>query len=98
VFSWDARKALSNLKKHGVSFEEAATVFGDPDALDWDDPELPALAQRRHFERSRAIFSFRIAPAMRSPCGCEKSLFLFLMYAPKKVNHAKEIIRIISAR
>jgi hypothetical protein len=39
VFSWDARKALSNLKKHGVSFEEAATVFGDPEALDWDDPE-----------------------------------------------------------
>jgi uncharacterized DUF497 family protein len=39
VFSWDARKALSNLKKHGISFEEAATVFADPDALDWDDPE-----------------------------------------------------------
>jgi uncharacterized DUF497 family protein len=38
VFSWDARKALSNLKKHGVSFEEAATVFGDPEALHWDDP------------------------------------------------------------
>jgi len=39
VFSWDARKALGNRKKHGVSFEEAATVFGDADALDWDDPE-----------------------------------------------------------
>jgi uncharacterized protein len=39
VFSWDARKALRNLKKHGVSFEEAATVFGDPEALDWDDFE-----------------------------------------------------------
>jgi hypothetical protein len=39
VFSWDARKALSNLKKHGVSFEEAATVFSDPEALDWDDSE-----------------------------------------------------------
>jgi uncharacterized protein len=39
VSSWDARKALSNLKKHGVSFEEAATVFSDPEALDWDDPE-----------------------------------------------------------
>jgi uncharacterized DUF497 family protein len=39
VFSWDARKALGNLKKHGVSFEEAATVFADPEALDWNDPE-----------------------------------------------------------
>jgi uncharacterized DUF497 family protein len=37
VFSRDARKALSNLKKHGVSFEEAATAFSDPEALDWDD-------------------------------------------------------------
>jgi len=34
VFSWDTRKALRNLEKHGVSFEEAATVFADPDALE----------------------------------------------------------------
>ena len=37
MFSWDARKALGNLEKHGVSFEEAATIFGDPEALEWDD-------------------------------------------------------------
>ena len=42
----DAYKALSNLKKHGVSFEEAATVFVDPDALDWDDPEHSYFEQR----------------------------------------------------
>lgn len=29
-FEWDPRKAASNPGKHGVSFEEAATVFGDP--------------------------------------------------------------------
>jgi uncharacterized DUF497 family protein len=46
VFSWDARKASSNLKKHGVSFEEAATVFGDPEALDWDDFEHSDSEQR----------------------------------------------------
>ncbi|PYT94776.1 MAG: hypothetical protein DMG38_29410 [Acidobacteria bacterium] len=39
MFSWDARKALANLKKHGVSFEEAATVFADPNGLDYDDIE-----------------------------------------------------------
>jgi uncharacterized protein len=39
VFSWDARKALGNIKKHRVSFEEAATVFSDPEGLDWDDFE-----------------------------------------------------------
>ena len=31
-FEWDARKAKANLRKHGVSFEEARTVFEDRDA------------------------------------------------------------------
>lgn len=38
-FLWDAAKAESNRRKHGVSFDEAATVFGDPLAgtfPDWD--------------------------------------------------------------
>lgn len=39
MFAWDARKATRNLRKHGVSFEEAATVFADPDALEWEDLE-----------------------------------------------------------
>jgi len=29
MFSWDTRKAITNFEKHGVSFEEAATVFHD---------------------------------------------------------------------
>jgi len=37
VFSWDPRKAITNFQKHDISFEEAATVFGDLDALDWAD-------------------------------------------------------------
>jgi len=37
VFAWDAAKAARNLLKHGVSFEEAVTIFADPDALDWAD-------------------------------------------------------------
>jgi uncharacterized DUF497 family protein len=37
VFEWDARKAAVNRTKHSVSFEEAATVFGDPDAMDGPD-------------------------------------------------------------
>ena len=32
AFEWDDDKAKRNLKKHGVSFEEASTVFGDPRA------------------------------------------------------------------
>ena len=37
MFSWDTQKAISNYEKHGVPFEEAASVFGDPEALDWED-------------------------------------------------------------
>jgi uncharacterized DUF497 family protein len=37
VFTWDVAKAISNYEKHGVSFEEAATVFRDANALDWQD-------------------------------------------------------------
>ena len=36
-FEWDSSKAESNLEKHGVSFEEAATVFADPFAVFLDD-------------------------------------------------------------
>ena len=32
-FTWDARKAASNLQKHGIAFSEAVTVFADPLAI-----------------------------------------------------------------
>ena len=38
-FEWDDRKAATNLKKHGVSFEEAKTVFFDERAKLIDDPD-----------------------------------------------------------
>lgn len=38
-FEWDAAKARENLKKHGVPFEEALTVFADPLARIFDDPD-----------------------------------------------------------
>lgn len=38
-FEWDTSKAQRNLRKHGVSFHEAATVFGDPLAITFHDPD-----------------------------------------------------------
>jgi len=38
-FVWDSAKAAANLRKHKVSFEEAASVFGDPLALTFADPD-----------------------------------------------------------
>ncbi|MDE3170595.1 MAG: BrnT family toxin [Acidobacteriota bacterium] len=37
-FEWDLDKAARNLRKHGISFHEAATVFGDPFAITFHDP------------------------------------------------------------
>lgn len=39
MFSRDARKARRNRRKHRVPFEEASTIFADPDGLDWEDLE-----------------------------------------------------------
>ncbi len=36
-FEWDPEKAASNIRKHGVSFDEAVTVFKDPLAFIFDD-------------------------------------------------------------
>jgi uncharacterized DUF497 family protein len=38
-FEWDEQKAAQNRKKHGVGFHEAATVFGDPMAISFPDPD-----------------------------------------------------------
>jgi uncharacterized DUF497 family protein len=46
TFEWDARKARSNLAKHGVGFEEASTVFGDPLSLTIPDPEHSKIEDR----------------------------------------------------
>jgi hypothetical protein len=46
-FQWDPRKAAANLKKHGVSFPEAATVFGDPLAITFQDPDHSEEEERQ---------------------------------------------------
>ena len=45
-FEWNPDKATRNLAKHGVSFAEAATVFGDPMALTFADPDHSDVEDR----------------------------------------------------
>ena len=47
IYEWDPKKAGSNLKRHKVSFDEATSVFTDPFALTFDDPEH-SLDEQRH--------------------------------------------------
>ncbi len=46
-FEWDERKAQSNLAKHGVGFEEAASVFGDALAASFPDADHSTQGERR---------------------------------------------------
>jgi len=50
MFSWDAQKAITNFEKHGISFEEAATIFSDAEGLDWED-----LAHATHESRYKRV-------------------------------------------
>ena len=38
TFEWDDQKAQENVRRHGVSFEESSTIFGDPLSLTIEDP------------------------------------------------------------
>jgi uncharacterized DUF497 family protein len=82
MFSWDADKARKNYEKHGVTFEEAATAFGDSDALEAEDMENPDLSERRW---KRLAFSIR-------------NRLLLVIYTFRRLSDGTETIRIISAR
>ena len=77
-FEWDESKAALNVRKHGVPFEEAASVFNDPLAYTFEDPDHSVGEERQvtfghshvgrllavvHAERGRAI---RIISARRA--------------------------------
>jgi uncharacterized DUF497 family protein len=57
VFEWDSRKAKSNLRKHGVSFDEACTVFDDSAATIFPDED-------HSNEEEREIVSYSILDRM----------------------------------
>ena len=54
TFEWDSRKARSNLSKHGISFEEASTIFGDSLSLTIPDPDH-SITERRYVTMGRAF-------------------------------------------
>jgi uncharacterized DUF497 family protein len=56
-FSWDSKKARSNERKHGVSFEEAQSVFSDENGLLLDDPD--------HSEREARYLLLGLSSALR---------------------------------
>lgn len=78
-FDWDKNKAVLNKKKHGVSFEEAVTVFYDDDALEFHDPD--------HSESEDRFFmvglSFRTRVLLVSHCIREAGSLIRIISARK---------------
>jgi uncharacterized DUF497 family protein len=60
IYEWDPKKAGANRRKHGVSFEEAATVFLDPLAVTYPDPDHSGAEIREitigHSAKRRVVF------------------------------------------
>lgn len=60
TFECDAKKALANVRKHGVTFEQAASVFTDPAALTYQDPDHSGAELREitmgHTGQGRLLF------------------------------------------
>ena len=79
-FEWDEQKAAANVRKHDVTFHEAATVFGDPLAVTFADPDHSSEEQRyltfgmsrfgrmlvvSHLDREEAVRIISARPATR---------------------------------
>ena len=53
-FDWDEQKAIANLRKHKVSFDEGKTVFNDPFAITIDDPDH-SFEEERYIDIGRSV-------------------------------------------
>ena len=81
TFEWDSRKATANLRKHAINFEDAATIFLDPLATTFPDPDHSLDESREitigytmkgqlvfvsHCERGKGIRIISARPATRT--------------------------------
>ena len=86
-FAWNPRKARSNIAKHGVSFEEAQTVFLDENARLMDDPD-----HSEDEERFLLLgYSFQAHCLMVSHCYQEPDHVIRLISARRATAHEEEM-------
>lgn len=85
-FEWDEDKARTNLKKHGVSFDDAALVLADEDGDTFHVDE---------FDRPHSTGEDRYVTTVSHPDG--RSIVLVIAWTDRSTEHAK-VTRIISAR
>ena len=85
MFEWDAKKAAANLARHTVTFGEAATVFGNPMAL--DGPDVGHSAAEARFVRLGRWFLNRVLTVAwrrvgRPPIGSEARQLIAIRLHP----------------
>ena len=56
TFEWDEKKNRINKRKHGISFEEAQTVFYDNDAIVFDDTIIRIISARKATKNETKIY------------------------------------------
>jgi uncharacterized DUF497 family protein len=85
-FAWDEAKAEFNLKKHGVTFEEAATVFADENAKLKHDPD--------HSEKEDRFILLGFSPKLRLLVVChayrDKNLIRIISARKATRNESKQ--------
>ena len=91
IYEWDPEKAAGNLKKHRVSFREGTTVFSDPFALTFDDPDH-SIDERRFMTIGISIKN-RIVFVAHADRGEDRVRILSARVATKTENHAYQETR-----
>ena len=84
-FEWDETKAVTNLRKHGVPFEEAASVFSDPLAYTFGDPDHSVGEQRL------LTFGFSQLGRLLAVVHAERGRAIRIISARKATRHERSI-------
>ena len=84
-FEWDEKKQKSNITKHGVSFEEARTVFYDENAIEFFDPD------HSDDEDRFLLLGLSIKPQILVICHCfRESETLIRIISARKADKSEE--------
>jgi hypothetical protein len=85
AFEWDSKKDTANIKKHGVSFEEARTVFYDENALLFFDPD------HSDDEDRFILLGLSLKPRVLVVCHCfRESETVVRLISARKADHEEE--------
>lgn len=89
-FEWDEGKNLSNQKKHGISFEDAARVFGDPLMVLFPDGEIDGEERWRAFGQVGGFAVIMVAHTYRDHDDHEKIRIISARMATRHERQAYE--------